>query len=139
MELTAEDFYLLFANHNFKRVTEDIKEDFSGMYFVLKILDDAGQEMSAGDISEIFGVSTARTAVILSTLKMKGLINKTKHSLDARKTIVTITNKGKELLNNRKEILFGKINYFLGKLNSEEKNTFYNLLKKLLIDEEDTY
>lgn len=132
MDLTAKDFYLLFCNHKFKKVTETIQDGFSGMYFVLRILSDAPNGLSAGEISKMFNVSTARTAVILATLKKKGYIVKSKCSLDARKTIVRITEKGTNVINERKEKLFNSIDNFLEKLTHEEKQNFYSTLEKLL-------
>lgn len=132
MAKTANDFYLLFCNNEFKKVTETINDGFSGMYFVLKILSDTSKEFSAGDISETFQVSTARTAVILKTLEGKGYIIKSKSKNDARKTIVKITDKGTEILNERISVLLSKINGYLSKLNDYECENFYEILKKLL-------
>lgn len=132
MDLAAKDFYLLFCNHKFKKVTEIIQDGFSGMYFVLRILSDAPNGLSAGEISKTFKVSTARTAVILATLKKKGYIVKSKCSLDARKTIVQITEKGRKAVEERKNKLFGSIDNFLKKLTEDEKQNLYSTLDKLL-------
>lgn len=132
MDFAAKDFYLLFCNHKFKKVTETIQDGFSGMYFVLRLLSDAPNGLSAGEISKIFHVTTARTAVILATLKKKGFIAKTKCSLDARKTIVKITEKGTEALSKRKAKIFNSIDGFLVKLDPSEKENLYVILQKLL-------
>lgn len=132
MNKTAQDFYLLFSSHKFKKVNDCLQDGFSGMYVVLKIIEDAEQELSAGDISEIFGVSTARTAVVLTTLEKREYIKKSKSDLDARKTIVKITEKGSKILNERKEELFFTINQFLSKLSEEETNNLYKIIEKIL-------
>ncbi len=132
MGKTAEDFYQLFSNHKFKKVADTLQDGFSGMYVVLKIIQDAEKELSAGDISDIFGVTTARTAVVLTTLEKKEYIIKSKSENDARKTIVKITEKGNIALETRKNELFFAINAFLNKLSEEEKNNLYKIVEKLL-------
>lgn len=132
MELNSQDFYLLFSSGKFRKISEIVQDGFSGMYYVLKILADAKSELSAGNISETFGVSTARTAVILNTLEKKGYIIKSKSKLDARKTIVRLTKSGETALNERKEIILSFIDEFLQKLDDSEKSDFYKLLTKLI-------
>lgn len=132
MELDAEQFYLLFCKHNLKKVTDAIQDEFSGMYFVLKILQDANRELSAGDISQLFKATTARTAVVLNVLEKKGYLTKVKSTQDARRTIVNITNLGKQVLEERKVKLFGALNQLLAKLTKNEIQSFYGILKKLL-------
>lgn len=132
MRRTAEDFYMLFSNHKFKKVTDTLQDGFSGMYVVLKIIEDAPNELSAGDISQIFGVTTARTAVVLTTLEKKEYIIKSKSENDARKTIVKITEKGKKTLNERKDELFTDINTFLNKLDDIDIDNLYKIISKLL-------
>lgn len=132
MNPSAEDFYVLFTNHKFKKVSETIQDGFAGMYFVLRKLDEADTKLSAGDISEMFGVSTPRTAVILATLKRKGFITKTKASLDARKTIVEITDAGRRALASRRDNVFSTIDNMLNKLSSDERISLYSTLHKLV-------
>lgn len=132
MQPNANDFYNLICNGNFKRITDAIQDGFSGMYYVLRILHNAKEKLLAGDISDIFGVTTARTAVILSTLEKKGYIEKSKSDNDARKTLVVITPKGREAIEARKRKIFSEIDRFLTKLTSKEVASFYNILHKLL-------
>lgn len=132
MKLSANDFYLLFCNHKFKKITEALQDGFTGIYFVLRILADSENELSAGDIAEAFNVTTARTAVILTTLEKKGFITKTKSSQDARRTIVKITDVGMKALEDRKEKVFASVDGFLSKLTKSEVKEFYKILQKLL-------
>lgn len=132
MKLSAQDFYLLFANHKLKAATDVIHDGFTGMYFVLKVLSDADGDISAGNISEVLNVTTARTAVLLSTLEKKGFITKSKSSEDARKTIVRITESGEAALEERRVLLFGMVDSLLGKLSKGEIKDLYKILQKLL-------
>lgn len=131
MKPTAQDIYSLLSNQKFKKVTEIFQDGLTGMFVVLKILDEANKELSAGDISETFGVSTARTAVILATLEKKGFVIKTKSELDARKTIVKLTTNGLTALNERKCKIITTIESFMSKLNDNEVNNLYQILNKL--------
>ncbi len=132
MSTTAQDFYTLFCNHKFRKISEIIQEGFSGMYYVLKLLADAKRELTAGDISESFGVTTARTAVILNTLEKKEYIEKSKSKNDGRQTIVKITQKGISVLKERKKKLFETINTYLSKLKPTEIDDLYGIIKTLL-------
>lgn len=131
MRPTAQDIYFLIGDYRFKKVTEILHDGTTGMYVVLKILDD-NKELSAGDVSEALGVTTARTAVILKTLEKKGLVKKTKSETDARKTIVKITNAGLLSLNERKQKIIGTIENYMSVLNDNDAKNFYDILQKLL-------
>lgn len=134
MDIEAQTFYTLLSNNKFKQITSVLQDGFSGIYLVLKILNDSQNPISAGDISESLNVSTARTAVALACLEKKGFIKKSKFHLDARKTMVEITPNGKTALNARKNDVFAMINQFLDKLNEQEKICLLDILKKLLSD-----
>lgn len=129
---TVQDFYLLFCSHKFKKMNEQMKDGFTGMYHALRILAKAKRSMSAGDMSELFGATTARTAVLLSTLEKKGFVEKSKCEEDARKTIVSITQKGIDAVNARKEFIFSAIENLLARLEPSEVESLYNIAKKLL-------
>lgn len=132
MKNATEFIYNSLCNKKLKNVYEVIQEGFSGIFVVLRILDNAEGEVSAGDISNLFGVSTARTAVMLNTLERKEYISKTKSNVDARKTIVAITDKGRLALSERKQKIEGLIDNFTSKLSVGEVNSFCNILKKVL-------
>lgn len=131
MRPTEQDIYHLITNQKLKKIAEIFHEGISGMYVVLKILDEQKKELSAGDISEILEVTTARTAVILSTLCKKGLIIKTKSKLDARKTIVKITDMGLLVLKERKQKIFDTIKKIMSRLNDDDIENFCTIMQKL--------
>lgn len=101
------------------------------MYYVLRILSESESSLCAGDISEKFGVSTARTAVMLNTLEKKGYIEKSKSDKDARRTDVKITDLGEKVLEDRKKRIFSVLEDFIGKINENEKEELYKILLKL--------
>lgn len=132
MSIEAQDFYKLFSNLEFKKISQIIQDGYSGMYYVLKILDESGGRVCAGDISKAFKVTTARTASVLKTLEKKEYIAREKGEDDARKTIVIITKKGIEALEKRKIEINKAIDEFLNKLEEDEVSKFYDILKKIL-------
>lgn len=132
MEIEGKDFYLLFSSQKFKKITQIIQDGYSGMYYVLKILNEYNGKVCAGDISKIFKVTTARTAGVLKTLEKKGYIVREKGEDDARKTIAIITKKGSEALERRKKEINMAIDEFLKKLDEDEVSKFYEILKKIL-------
>lgn len=134
MDIEAQDFYALFCDNKFKQISNVLQDGFSGIYLVLKLLHENKSALSAGDISASLGVSTARTAVALATLEKKGFIKKSKFHLDARKTMVELTQNGQLALLERKNELFDIMKKFLNKLDRDEKVCFYNIIKKLLSD-----
>lgn len=68
-----------------------------GVGFVLKILNESGSPLTAGDISEKMSVSTARVAVLLQKMLKKDLIVKKAYEKDGRVTIVELTAHGKDV------------------------------------------
>lgn len=131
---TSLEFYSLFCDKRFRKVSDLIQDGFKGLFFVLKVLETNDNEVTAGDISLKIGVSTARTAVILNTLESKGYITKGKSNSDARKTIVKLTNEGLIALNKRKSEVIASIDDFLLTLDEEDREQLYLLLHKVLKD-----
>lgn len=71
-----------------------ISESQSGMMAVLRLLDESAGESTAGQISRVLNVSTARVAVLLKKMVAKGLITKEKDAKDGRITRVKLTDFG---------------------------------------------
>ena len=128
----AEEILKNAGKKNCKRVTTFFNEWTKGLYVILRLIDISEQEVVAGDISTSLGVSTARTAVALATLERKKWIKKHKSKLDARKTVVSLTDLGKNVLCEREEELKEIIVAFLDKLSDEEVLQFLNIIKKTL-------
>ncbi|HCS14435.1 MAG TPA: hypothetical protein DIV56_01765 [Lachnospiraceae bacterium] len=70
----------------------------AGIGAVLKLLYTADTSITAGMISERLDISTARVAVLLKKMVAKGLITKEKDPIDARVTIVKLTEYGRETI-----------------------------------------
>ena len=117
---------------NCKYITSFLDEWTKGLYVILRIIDISETEVVAGDISNKLGISTARVAVALATLERKNWIKKHKSKVDARKTVVELTDLGKEMLIARGQELVEIIKMFLDKLKDEEVLQLMNIVKKTL-------
>ena len=114
-----------------KKCIDFLDDKIRGSYPLLKYLCESKEEVSAGALSKVLNVSTARIAVMLCNLEFKKLVIKKKSEEDARITIVCITDKGKEFVEKTNEEI---VNYFLKgfeKLEDEELCEIKLLIKKL--------
>lgn len=100
----------------------------AGIGFALKLLYSAdGQHLSAGDVSEAMGVSTARVAVLLKKMESKGLITKENDKNDARITRVSLSEKGEAVANQMKENMRKHISNVIERLGMEKLKLFIEL------------
>ena len=70
--------------------------DNAGIYCMLKYLANIDRPVSAGEISGFMKVSTARVSVLLKKMNEKGFIIREKSSEDARKLMISLSEKGRE-------------------------------------------
>lgn len=100
----------------------------AGIGYVLKLLYAAKDGcLTAGEISEAMGVSTARVAVLLKKTEKKGLIVKGSHSSDARVTVVRLSEEGKRAANEMKENMLRNISRVVDKVGLEKFRQFIAL------------
>lgn len=81
-----------------KEFFHHMDETQAGIGAVLRLLYVENKPVTAGKISDTLGISTARVAVLLRKMEAKGLIIKEKNPLDARVTIVRLTDMGTEMI-----------------------------------------
>ncbi len=72
----------------------------AGIGAVLRLLYTENTPVTAGMISDRLDISTARVAVLLKKMEAKGLVTKEKDTVDARVTIVKLTDFGRETIKN---------------------------------------
>ena len=73
---------------------ERISETTKGIAAVLGYLYETSETVTAGQISKVMNVSTARVAVLLKKMENKGLIIKETGTNDARTTVVRLSELG---------------------------------------------
>lgn len=80
------------------QVHQHMAETVSGIGAVLRFLYLKDAPVTAGQISEQLGISTARVAVLLKKMVAKNLISKTCDPVDGRVTIVQLTDHGRQVI-----------------------------------------
>lgn len=112
-------------------LTEILNEFNRGEVGVLSYLAFDKDEVSSGELSEKLNVTTARIASILNSLENKGFIKRKTDKLDKRKTLVTITNKGKTLAQDTKQEIINKIIKVIKEIGLEEIKEYMRIVLKI--------
>lgn len=103
---------------NFLKIVNDSN---AGIGYVLKLLlSEENHQLSAGQLSEAMGVSTARVAVLLKKMESRGLISKKIDKSDARITLVALSENGKSLAIEMKENMLRHITNVIDKVGEEK-------------------
>jgi len=98
---------------------------------VLGLLYETKENLSAGKISSLLSLTTARVAVILSSLAEKGMIRKLRDVNDRRRTMVEITEKGKHHAEEMYQELLDCMDYLVEHVGSEKMNAFVDILREI--------
>lgn len=112
-------------------LTEVLNEFNRGEVGVLSYLAFDKNEATAGELSEKLNVTTARVASILNSLENKKYIKRKDDNLDKRKTLVSITNKGKELANITKREVIKKIIKVVEQVGYDEIKDYVRIALKI--------
>ncbi len=125
-----------FVFENLLKVRDDnflkeINVTKAGVGAVIKILHESDKPVSAGAISKIMGVSTARVAVLLRKMQAKGLIVKESDCTDARKTLVSLSETGRAISKKMKEEVYAHIDTVIEKVGIEKLTTFLTLSEEI--------
>lgn len=104
-----------------------ISESQTGIGAVMRYLSDADGEVTAGNIADFMGVSTARVAVLLKKLSAKGLIVKESAASDGRVTIVRLSDTGKQTAEAMRSGVCGKIGEAIDKIGMERMLEFLTI------------
>ena len=114
------------------RSLTDVLNNFSrGEVGVLSYLVFDKSEASAGELSEKLNVSTARIASILNSLENKEYITRKVDSLDKRKTLVVITEKGKELAISTKKEITAMLLKIIDEVGYDDIKEYVRILQKI--------
>ena len=99
-------------------------------FAVLEMLYHKG-DLKVGDIIEKSLSSVGNISLIIDNLKKLSYVEKKKCLLDGRITYVSLSEKGKSLIENMWPSHVDDMNSIMSKLSLEEKNILISLLKKL--------
>lgn len=102
-----------------------------GSFAVLKFLKENDCSSNSGEISNFLGVSTARIAAVLKKLEEKKLIQRKASSVDARITIVSLTELGKLKCAEKEKELNNCIKKIIDELGMEKIRDLSETLNKI--------
>ncbi|MGM9665957.1 MAG: MarR family winged helix-turn-helix transcriptional regulator [Eubacteriales bacterium] len=131
---TKEQIETMFEKLEASHPDEFIKhfnETQAGIGAVLRLLESSKDTVTAGDISEVLHISTARVAVLLKKMVSKDLIIKESAPKDARITIVRLTDSGEKAIKEKKEELYGQIGTIIDKIGEEKLAEFIEISREI--------
>lgn len=114
------------------RSLTDVLNNFSrGEVGVLSYLVFDKGEATAGELSEKLNVSTARVASVLNSLESKEYVTRKVDSLDKRKTLVVITEKGKKLAISTKKEITDMLLKIIDEVGYDDIKEYVRILQKI--------
>ncbi len=90
-----------------------VDETQAGIGAVLRLLEESRETVTAGRISEVLNVSTARVAVLLKKMETKGLIKKERSSADGRVAVVSLTEQGADAVEKMRREIFRQMGHMI--------------------------
>lgn len=109
-------------------LSSNISQGESG---VLLYLLNSNSNVSQSELSENLGVTMPRIVALINTLQKKELIEKNLDSNDKRKSIISITNKGKDNIIKKKKDAIKFIENVIKELDEQEIEQYIDISKKI--------
>lgn len=110
---------------------ERISETTKGIAAVLGYLYDTSETVTAGQISKVMNVSTARVAVLLKKMENKGLIIKETGTNDARTTVVRLSELGIKNAERLHNEIYSQISRMIDRIGMERLMEFIAVSKEI--------
>ncbi len=130
---TTEQIEMMLRKVNKARPSEFFKhsdETQAGIGAVLRLLD-SSQSATAGQIGDALNISTARVAVLIRKMVEKGLVTKEHGLLDARLTIVRLTELGKKTIQELKEEMYQTMGNVIDAVGMERLSEFLEIAEEI--------
>ena len=104
----------------------------SGEYSILYLMYHESDPHSAGEFAERLDLSPGRVANVLKALEKKDLIERKKDPSDGRRTMVTLTQKGKEYICQTYTQAIDVYHSLIEEIGEHDTREFLRITKKLL-------
>ncbi|MDE7326318.1 MAG: winged helix DNA-binding protein [Lachnospiraceae bacterium] len=130
IKMVLEEFKKVHPPHP-AGILQRIDERQEGVGAVLHLLHESDEMVTAGRISEVLGISTARVAVLLKKMVLKGLIIKEHVQSDARITVVSLTEQGRETIQAIEDEIFYQMGIVIDKVGEERVLEFIAIAKEI--------
>ena len=106
-------------------------ETQAGIGAVLRLLHTSEEEITAGKISEVLNISTARVAVLIRKMAAKGLITKARSSVDARVTMVGLTELGVRTVEGMRREMYQQMGLVIDAVGEERLREFLKIATEI--------
>ena len=103
----------------------------AGIGAVLRLLYESDEPVTAGRISDVLDVSTARVAALIKKMVSKGLITKEQGVKDARVTIVKLTECGSSAFEEIRDEIYQKIGTVIDTVGEERLLEFISVAEEI--------
>lgn len=137
--MTSEEFLeklrIIFTDEPVKKNMDTLKNSIKGklpILYYLKYKTEKGEEITPGDISSNFNISTARVAKSLNNLEISNMVVRQKSKNDKRTTIILLTDKGLAEANEGISYIISAIEKKLANISKEELEIFFRVINKLV-------
>ncbi len=102
-----------------------------GIFFILGYLAKTNDEVIAGDLAKELHVSTARIATLLKKMESRTLIRRYISNEDARKTVVILTEKGRNMVRKMDNDLIEGMMKLINEIGFEDMQEFIRISNKI--------
>jgi len=121
-----------------RKMMQQFDQEDAGIIHAINILERAGKPLTAGTMSEEMHVSTARVAVLLKKMEQRNLIVRLTDPSDARKTLIAISDYGKNEIIRHKEDVIDFCSAVIEKIGVERFREYIIMSEEIrkIIDEE---
>lgn len=113
------------------RPHKNINDAFQGEAFILHFIAENGDNVLPGEISNVMDVSSARVATALNSLENKGLVTRQIDKEDRRRILVSLTQKGKDVANEHRQIVIKATAKMLGLLGEHDAKEYVRITERL--------
>ncbi len=130
-EEKAKVFLAKFYENRPNEIFEKFDDNSKGIFVILRLLEQSTDKIYSGDISRKLHFTTPRVAAALKTLEKKGYIERYVSRRDARRTVVVITEVGKNALKERENKLLRFVEELIDVVGEEDMNELLRIMIKL--------
>ena len=102
-----------------------------GIQAILKYLSETDGKVTAGMISNVMKVSTARVAVLLKKMEAKGLIERVQDPSDKRIVVVKLTDEGRQTAEDFRENIYRTTGEMIDKVGMDRMLEFAAISKEI--------
>ncbi|WP_297812954.1 MarR family winged helix-turn-helix transcriptional regulator [uncultured Finegoldia sp.] len=130
--ILAKKFIRLLHNIGVKHSHKKINDAVRGEKLALNFIKSEGGSTYPKEIEYAMGISSARVAAIIKKLEERGLVIREDDKLDGRKTLVSLTEKGKEEAAESEERVVCVLNEMFEILGKEDSESMVRILEKIV-------